>query len=168
MNILFWIFWFSNTLLTGILAGFMISNILQLSRFFTWCIESGNEELLYQSFTVFRETNTIQNTLYYSFLYFQFVIGIIWIVITFLSKRDRIEKIIAIIAGLATFWVGSIFFYLDVDEAEEAVLSGTADEAMKQLFVAINVPAHTSFAIIYFISFFLVLIIALKNIDFES
>jgi len=158
---LYWIFWFSTTVLTGICAGFMIAHILQLGRFFTWLIESGNEALLHQTFTIFRETNRIQDMAYDSILYLTLVSGIIWIVFAFILKRERI---IAIIAGLSTFWVGNIFSISDIDEAEEAVLSGTADARLTELFVSINVPTHTSFAVIYTVCFILLLYIAFKRL----
>jgi len=124
INKLYWILWCSTTIFTGILAGFMISHILQLGRFFTWLIESGNQDLLHQTFTIFRQTNRIQDMSYDSFLYLSLVSGIIWIVLAFILKKERV---IAIIAGLSTLWTGLIFNISDIDEAEEAVLSGTAD-----------------------------------------
>ena len=161
INKLYWIFWCSTTILTGILAGFMISHILQLGRFFTWLIESGNEDLLHQTFTIFRQTNRIQDMSYDSFLYLSLASGIIWIVLAFILKRERV---IAIIAGLSTLWTGLIFNISDIDEAEEAVLSGTADASLTQLFVSINVPVHTCFAVIYTVCFILLLYVALKRI----
>ena len=161
INKLYWILWCSTTIFTGILAGFMISHILQLGRFFTWLIESGNQDLLHQTFTIFRQTNRIQDMSYDSFLYLSLVSGIIWIVLAFILKRERV---IAIIAGLSTFWVGLIFSISDIDEAEEAVLSGTADASLTQLFVSINVPVHTCFAVIYTVCFILLLYVALKRI----
>ena len=46
LNKLYWIFLCSTIILSGILAGFMISHSIMLGRFFTWYIESGNMELL--------------------------------------------------------------------------------------------------------------------------
>ena len=161
INKLYWIFWCSTTVFTGISAGMMIAHTLQLGRFFTWLIESGNEDLLHQTFTVFRQTNRIQDMSYDSLLYLALVSGIIWIVLAFILKRERI---IAIIAGLSTVWVGAIFSISDIDEAEEAVLSGTADAGLTQLFVSINVPVHTCFAVIYTVCFILLLYVALKRI----
>ena len=159
-NKLYWIFWCSTTVFTGISAGMMIAHILQLGRFFTWLIESGNEDLLHQTFTIFRQTNRIQDMSYDSFLYLALVSGIIWIVLAFILKKERV---IAIIAGLSTLWAGAIFSISDIDEAEEAVLSGTADASLTQLFVSINVPVHTCFAVIYVVSFLLLLIVAFKK-----
>lgn len=161
LNKLYWIFWCSTTVFTGISAGMIIAHILQLGRFFTWLIESGNEDLLHQTFTIFRQTNRIQDMSYDSFLYLALVSGIIWIVLAFILKRERV---IAIIAGLASFWTGLIFSISDLDEAEEAVLSGTADASLTQLFVSINVPVHSCFAAIYTVCFLLLLIVAFKRI----
>ena len=74
---LYWFFWASTTILTGILAGFMISHSIMLGRFFTWYVESGNMELLRQTFSVFLESNDFFNSLYDSFLWLAFVSGII-------------------------------------------------------------------------------------------
>ena len=161
INKLYWVFWCSTTIFTGISAGMIISHILQLGRFFTWLIESGNEDLLHETFTIFRQTKRIQDMKYDSLLYLALVSGIIWIILAFILKRERV---IAIIAGLASFWTGLIFFISDLDEAEETVLSGTADASLTQLFVSINVPVHTCFAIIYTVSFILLLIVAVKRI----
>jgi len=167
INRLFWIFWFATTIYTGILCGFMISHSLLLGRFFSWAVENG---VSLSNFIAFRKSSDypIYYGIYYSFLWIHFLIGIIWTLLTFLSKRERIEKIIAIIAGLSSFWVGLIFSISDIDEAEEAVMTGTADASMKQLFVAINVLTHTSFAIIYLASFILMLLIAYRNLEFKK
>lgn len=78
-------------------------------------------------------------------LYLALGSGIVWVVLAFLLKRDGI---IAVIAGLSTLWVGMIFMISDLDEAEEAVLTGIADEQMAQFFLRINVPIHACFAVI--------------------
>lgn len=165
MNKLFWHFWFATTILTGILAGFMISHILQLGRFFTWAAETGHS---ISNFTVFRIGNRPYDAIYDSFLLAQLAIGIIWTVLAFLSKRERIEKFIAIIAGLATVWVAIIFIFSGMGEAESAYLSGTADASMTQNFALLNLPVHTSFAIIYSVSFFLLLVIAYRNLELKN
>jgi len=156
---LFWFFWFSTTVLTGILAGFMVSHSVMLGRFFNWYIESDNLDLLRQTFTVFREANT-PGVIYYSPLYLAFLSGVAWTVLAFILKRDRI---IAVLAGLSTFWVGNIFFLSLLNKAEEAVLSGSADAAMAQYYLSINLPLHTAFAVIYLASVCLLLWVPLKR-----
>ena len=165
INKLYWRFWFATTILTGILAGFMISHILQLGRFFTWCAETG---VSISNFTAFRIGNRPYDRIYDFFLLAHLIIGITWVLLAFLSKRDRFERILAIIAGLATVWVSIIFIFSGAGEAEEAFLSGTADASMTQYFALINLPVHTSFAIIYFVSFFLLLVIAYRNLEFKT
>jgi hypothetical protein len=161
LNKLYWIFWFSTTLLTGILAGFMISHSIMLGRFFSWSVESGRLDLLRQTFTIFREVSQPDpNTIYYIPIYLAFVSGVIWTVLAFVMKRERT---IALIAGLSTLWVGMLFMISDIDEAEEAVLSGTADAQMAQFFASINVPIHSLFAVIYTASLFLLLWVAFKG-----
>jgi hypothetical protein len=158
---LYWAFWFSTTLFTGILAGYMISHSIMLGRFFSWFAESGKLDLLRQTFTVFRQTSQPDpNTLYWIPIYLALVSGAIWTVLAFVMKRERI---IALIAGLSTLWVGMLFMISDIDEAEQAVLSGTADAHMTQLFASINVPIHTTFAVIYSVSLFLLLWAAFKG-----
>ena len=156
---LFWIFWCSTTILTGILAGFMISHSIMFGRFFTWFIESGNADLLRSTYSVFREASSPQ-VLYYIPIYLALASGIIWVVLAFLMKRDRI---IAIIAGLSTIWVGAIFMGTGFGELEEAVMSGIADETTMQSFVSLNLPIHICNAIIYGVSFLLLLVVALKK-----
>jgi len=154
----FWIFWFSTTVLTGILSGFMISHSIMLGRFFNWYIESDNLELLRQTFTVFRVTGA-PGVLYNSPLYLAFLSGVVWTVLAFLLKRDRT---IAILAGLSTFWVGNIFFLSFLNKAEEAVLSGSADAATAQYYLSINLPLHVTFAVIYLASVCLLLWVPLR------
>lgn len=159
MKRLFWIFWCSTTILTGILAGFLTSHSIMFGRFLTWCIESGNVDLLHKTYTVFRESSSPQ-VLYNSFFYLALASGVIWTVLAFLTRRDRI---IAIIAGLSTLWVSVVFFGSKFGRAEVEVLSGIADEKMTQLYVALNVPLHTCFAIFYIVSLLLLLVVALKD-----
>ena len=158
-NRLFWIFWCSTTMLTGILAGFLTSHAIMFGRFQTWFIESGNVDLLHKTFTVFREAYSPQ-VLYDSFFYLALGSGVLWTVLAFLMKKDRI---IAVIAGLSTLWVSIAFFATNFGSAEDEVLMGIADERMTRLFVSLNVPIHTYFAIFYVLSLFLLLIVALKN-----
>lgn len=158
---LFWGFWCATTILTGILAGYMVSHSLMLGRFFSWYVETGHMDLLRQTFAVFKTTNHPDPNTYYMIpLYLAFASGIIWTALAFILKRDRI---IALIAGLSTFWVGNLFFISHIDEAEEAVLSGAADDRMAQFFLSINVPIHALFALIYVVSLFLLLLVALRG-----
>lgn len=113
----------------------------------------GNEDLLRETFTVFRAQSNA-NALYYIPLYVAFIIGIIWTIVSFVIKKDRI---IALIAGLSTLWVGMIFMISDLDEAEEAVLSSAGNADLTQLFLNINIPIHSTFAAIYLVSFILLL-----------
>ena len=159
VNKLFWIFWCSTTILTGILAGFLTSHAIMFGRFQTWFIESGNVDLLHKTFTVFREASSPQ-ILYDSFFYLALASGIIWTVLAFLKKRDRI---ISMIAGLSTLWVSIVFFATRFGRAEDEVLTGIADAEMTQLFVTLNVPIHTCFAVFYIVSLFLLLVVALNN-----
>ena len=156
---LFWVFWCSTTILTGILAGYMVSHSIMLGRFFQWFIESGNENLLHQTYTVFR-AGSHPHVAHNIPLYMAFVSGIIWTVLAFIARRDRI---IAVTAGLSTLWVGMIFFISDLAEAEEAVLTGMADSRLTQLYTSINLPLHTLFASMYVVSFFLMLPVTLKG-----
>ncbi len=146
-------FWYSTTILTGILAGYMVSHAIMLGRFFNWFITSGHEELLHRTYTVFRLESSPQ-VFYNVPLYLALFSGVIWTILAFATKRNRI---IGVTAGLSTFWVGFIFTASHLDEAEEAVLTGMADPAMTQLYLSINIPVHTIFAVIYLVSFFLLL-----------
>ena len=158
LNKLYWIFWCSTTVLTGILAGFLTSYTIMFGRFLTWFIESGNVDLLHKTYTVFRETSSSQ-VLHDSFFYLALVSGIIWTVLAFLIKRNRV---IAIIAGLSTLWVVIVFFATKLGRAEDEVLTGIANAEMTQLFMTLNIPLHTCFAVFYILSLILLLIIALK------
>ena len=156
---LFWIFWCSTTILTGLLAGFLTSHSIMFGRFLTWSIESGKLDLLHQTYTVFREASSPQ-VLYNSFFYLALVSGVIWALLAFLLKRDRI---IAMIAGLSTLWISIVFFGSRFGRAEAEVLSGIADEKMTQLYVSLNMPLHTCFALFYTLSLVLLLVVVLRK-----
>lgn len=148
------VLWFTITMLTGILAGFLTSHSVMLGRYFTWLIESDNYQVFTDTFSVFREA-THANIHYNLFLWLSLIIGIIWLIFCFIVKKDRI---VALIAGLSSFWVGSVFFASGFSDAEAAVAMGIADEAVMQFFVSWNIPMHISFAIFYTFCFFLLLL----------
>jgi len=149
-----WVLWFAITMLTGILAGFLASHSVMLGRYFTWLIESGNNQVFTDTFSVFREA-THANVHYNLFLWASFAIGIIWTISSFIVRKNRI---VSLIAGLSSFWVGCVFFASGFSVAEEAVCTGIADEAVRQFFVSWNIPMHTSFAVFYTLCFFLLLL----------
>jgi len=155
----YWILWFAITMITGILAGFLVSHSVVLGRYFTWLIESGNNHVLVDTFSVFRET-TRANVHYNLFLWISLVIGIAWTTVCFIIRNTRVT---AVIAGLSSFWVGCVFFVSDFAAAEEAVATGTAGEAVRQFFVAWNIPMHVSFAAFYSICFFLLLLAGFRE-----
>jgi hypothetical protein len=148
------VLWFAITMLTGILAGFLTSHSVMLGRYFTWLIESGNYHVFIDTFSVFRQA-THAHVHYNLFLWASFVTGITWTIFCFIVKKNRI---IALIAGLSTFWVGCVFFASGFSAAEEAVSTGMADETVRQFFVSWNIPMHTSFAAFYTLCFFLLLL----------
>ena len=156
---LYWIFWGSTTLLTGILAGFLTSHSIMLGRFFSWFVETGNFQLLQATYTVFREAHAPQ-TLYNAFLWLGLASGAMWTALAVWLKKERA---IAVTAGLSTLWVAIIFNATGFGKMEEAVMSGTASEAVMQSFLSLNIPLHTAFAAIYTLSFLLLLIVALRN-----
>jgi len=148
------VLWFAITMLTGILAGFLISHRVMLGRYFTWLIESGNYQVFTDTFSVFRQA-TRANVHYNFFLWASLAVGTIWTISSFVIKKNRI---IALIAGLSSLWVGCVFFSSGFSEAEEAVAKGMADEAVRQFFVSWNLPMHTAFAAFYTFCFFLLLL----------
>lgn len=151
--------WFAITILTGGLAGFLTSHSVMLGRYFTWLIESGNYHVFTDTFAPFRQA-TRANVHYNLFLWASLVIGILWTVTCFLVKRNRI---VALVAGLSSFWVGAVFFASGFSEAEEAVSTGVADEAVRQFFVSWNLPMHRSFAVFYTLCFFLLLVVGFRQ-----
>jgi hypothetical protein len=148
------VLWFAITMLTGILAGFLTSHSVMLGRYFTWLIESGNYQVFTDTFSVFREA-TRANVHYNLFLWASLIAGIIWTIFCFITNKNRI---IALIAGLSSFWLACVFFASGFSDAEEAVAKGIADEAVRQFFVSWNIPMHISFAIFYAFCFFLLLL----------
>ena len=146
--------WFAITMVTGILAGFLTSHSVMLGRYFTWLIESDNYQVFTDSFSVFREA-THANVHYNLIFWVSLVIGILWTIFCFILRKDRI---IALIAGLSSFWVSCVFFASGFSDAEEAVAMGLADDAVRQFFVSWNLPMHMSFAVFYALCTFLLLL----------
>lgn len=158
---LFWVSWCAATILTGLMAGFLTSHAIMFGRFQTWFIESGNVDLLHETYTVFRAASS-PHILYDSFLYLALIAGIVWAAFAFLLRRDRV---IAVIAGLSTFWVGAVFFATGFGTAEDEVMMGIADEATTEMFISLNVPLHTCFAMFYVVSLFLLLLVPLRRLE---
>ena len=154
LNRVYWVLWFALTMITGILAGFLVSHSVMLGRYFTWLIESGNNGVFSDTFSVFRET-TRANVHYNLFLWISLAIGVVWTTVCFIIRKTRI---VAVIAGLSSFWVGCVFFASGFAAAEAAVATGTAGEAVRQFFVAWNIPIHVSFAVFYALCLFLLLL----------
>ncbi|MBN2556484.1 MAG: hypothetical protein JXA97_11140 [Anaerolineales bacterium] len=151
--------WVLTTLLTALLAGFLTSHSVMLGRYFTWIIQTGHYPIFAETFPLFRAASQA-NVHYNLFLYASIIIGILWTVSCFIVRKDRV---VALIAGLSTFWVGGAFFASGFSEAEEAVSTGAADAAVQQFFVSLNLPLHTSFAVFYTICFLLLLWAGCRN-----
>lgn len=149
LSTFYWVFWFSVTIATGILSGFLVSHSIMLGRFFTWLVESGHEQFFVEYFSKFR-TATHANVHYNIMLYVGLFSGILWIITCFLSRKSRI---VSITAGFSTFWVGSVFFATEFSSIEDAVSTGSADAATLQSFITMNLPLHITFAVIYTLSF---------------
>lgn len=158
----YWYSWCGITIVTGILAGFMISQSLILGPFFTWFVEAGKTDLLRETYSVYRASGTfaLRYSLYYLPLLLSLVFGGIWTVLAFLHKPDRV---VAIIAGLSTYWVSALFIGTGFMGVEEATMKGLADEVTLQRFVSLNVPLHSTFAVIYTISLALLLVVAIRR-----
>jgi len=148
------ILWLAVTLLTGILAGFLVSHSVMLGRYFTWLIETGHYEVFTDIFSDFRRA-TRANVHYNLFLWVHLALGILWLPSCFIVRSKRA---IALTAGLSSFWVGSVFFASGFAAAEQAVATGMADDATQTFFVSWNLPLHASFAAFYTLCFLLLLL----------
>jgi hypothetical protein len=156
-------FWYLTTVITGILAGFMLSHSIMLGRYYSWLAEdAGRMDLMKQTYAAFRAEYRPQD-LYNFFLYLSLPIGIAFVILALILKKDRI---LSAFAGLSTFWVGAIYFLSGLSTAESAVLKAEADRQIALYFASINVPAHVCFAVLYTMSFVLLLFIGMKTKKF--
>jgi hypothetical protein len=146
-------------MLTGVLSGYMVSHSIMFGQFFNWYIESDNLELLERTYTTFRAGSNVYR-IYDIPLLLHLIAGTAFAALALILKRHRV---ISVLAGLSTWWVSAIFIGMGVGEAEDAVLTSTADSEMIQYFLSINIPAHSSFAVIYLVSLFLLLLIPLLD-----
>jgi hypothetical protein len=153
------ILWYPVVIFTGIMAGFLLSHSVMLGRFFSWTLRSGNVDFFRNLFSVFRAESGA-NIHYNMFLWVSMFAGILWTVSCFLAKKNRI---LAVTAGMSTFWVGFVFFSSGFAVAENAVSSAAADTTLTDLFLSLNLPLHISFAIFYLACFVLLLIIGSRS-----
>jgi len=137
------------TALTGVLAGFLISHSIMLGRFFDWVLAAGNNAFFADTFAPFRAA-THANVHYNAVLWLSLIAGLLWLVSSFVLQRDRI---LALTAGLSSFWVGAVFFASGFAEAEAAVCSGVADDTLRELYAVLNLPMHRAFALAYTLAF---------------
>lgn len=157
---LYWLFWFLTAMVTGVLSGYMVSHSIMFGQFFNWYIASDNLDLLRQTYTAFRAGSSAYK-IYDIPLLLGLIFGTVFVVLAFVVKRHRI---ISVLAGFATWWVSAIFVGFDVGEAEDAVLTSTADDATVQYFHAVNIPVHCTFAAIYLAAMALLLTIPLLEL----
>ncbi len=156
----YWFFWVLTTMVTGVLAGYMVSHSIMLGQFFNWYIASDHLDLLRQTYTAFRAGSDAYK-IYDIPLLLDLIFGTLFVIMAFVVKRHRI---ISVLAGFATWWVSVIFLGFGVGAAEDAVLTSTADSATVQYYHSVNIPAHSSFAVIYLISLLLLLLIPLLDL----
>lgn len=156
---IYWVLFFLTIITTGMLSGFITSHSVMLGRFFTWCVENNHTEVFSSYFAQFR-IETRANVHYNLILWINMIIGILWTITCFINKRSRI---VAVIAGISTFWVGSVFFASNFAEMEGAVCSGISDANIQQSFVSLNIPLHISFAVFYTLCFVILLYSAIRE-----
>ena len=145
--------WYATTLTTGLLAGFLVSHSLMLGRFFSWLIESEKLPVLEDAFAPFRQA-TGANAHYDAFFWAALPAGACWTLLCFVVGKDRA---VALVAGLSSFWAGAVFFASGFSDAEKAVVTGLADAATRQFFVAWNLPLHAGLARYFSLSLLLLL-----------
>jgi hypothetical protein len=123
----------------------MVSHSVMLGRFFNWFIESGNLDLLHRTYSVFRAGGSA-HILYDVPLYLHLAAGAVLVALAFVTRRHRL---ISMLAGMSTLWTAMIFHIMDLDGAEDSVLTGVADARTTQYYLDINIPVHATFAVIY-------------------
>ncbi|MBN1647436.1 MAG: hypothetical protein JW874_05335 [Spirochaetales bacterium] len=153
------VLWYAGVIMTGIMAGFLCSHSVMLGRFFNWTLHSGNGNFFRDLFSVFRAESRA-NVHYNLFLWVSMLVGILWLISCLLAKKNRI---LAATAGISTFWVGFVFFASGFAGAEDAVASGGADRVLTDLYLKLNLPLHTSFALFYLASFLFLLIMGSRT-----
>ena len=116
-----------------------------------------------ETYSVYRASGTfsLRMTLYYLPILLSLIFGGIWTVLAFLRKTDRV---VAAIAGLSTYWVSALFIGTGFMGVEEAVMKGLADETTFQRFASLNVPLHSTFAVLYTVSLVLLLVLAIRRL----
>jgi hypothetical protein len=135
----------------------MISHSIMFGQFLSWFVASAKLDLLHQTYTVFRGA-TPWNNIYDLPLLLQLIVGLAFVGISVALRR---RPLAAVAAGAATVWVSILFLSFRVGAAEDAVLSGSADSEMAQYFLRINIPLHSTFAVIYSASLLALLIFPL-------
>jgi hypothetical protein len=137
---LYWPCWVFATILTGIVAGFMLGHALILARFLDWLLASGTPALGLQ-YPAFRATAGRGGlAAYYAVCGLQVIAVFGFFALAVLARRARGVAAVAAVGGL---WV--VVHYASGFGALEAKVlkaTGEVDRVTVSRFLGLNVPIH--------------------------
>jgi hypothetical protein len=138
---LYWPTWWLATLLTGIVAGFMLGHALILARFLNWQLLSGVPALSH-AYPAFRESaGRAGLNVYYAVAALQVVGTSAFLLVSLIARRQRTAALVAGVAGV--LWI-AIHYASGFGALEASVLRGASKipREVAGRFVGWNVPIH--------------------------
>ncbi|OGK96574.1 MAG: hypothetical protein A3E31_17095 [Candidatus Rokubacteria bacterium RIFCSPHIGHO2_12_FULL_73_22] len=138
-NRVFWSCWLAASVLTGVVAGFMLGHALILARFLDWLLASG---LLARTYPVFRgSAGRAGLDAYYAVAGLQVLAVLAFAAVALAARRHRAAAVVAAVAG--ALWV-VVHYASGFGALEAAVLQGAAEAPAEVAarFRAWNAPIH--------------------------
>lgn len=138
---LYWPSWFLATLLTGIVAGFMLGHALILARFLDWLVLSATPTLSQAYPTFRRSTGRSGLDAYYVLAGLQVACTSAFLLVSLVARRHRVAALVAGVAG--ALWI--VVHYASGFGALEASVLRSASKIPREVvgrFVGWNTPIH--------------------------
>ena len=143
---LYWASWFVATVLTGVVAGFMLGHALILAPFIDWLLERPGGELLSRSYPVFRATTGRMGLdVYYGVAGLQILAVLVFAALALLTRQHRGAAALAGAAGVG--WI--VVHYLSGFAGIEAAVVRSPTPAPAELarqFIGWNRAIHLAHA----------------------
>jgi hypothetical protein len=159
----YWGTWFVLTVLTGITAGFLVSQFLIFGRLLSWILSIGKVVTLTQGVGVFRGINRPGMRTYFAICVLQALVGIGFLVVAVLTQRHVALASVAAAAG--PLWL-FLHYISGLARSERATLRNPIALAaqLADHYRRWNVPLHALFAFLLVIALALLLCIPLAEL----
>ena len=131
---------------TGIIAGFMISYVIVIGRFFNWLLRHNRYDVFTDAYSVFRKQDN-PVTPYIAFVFTHLLLSLLLVGLSFATSQVYWWTFMPLLCVplFLTIHFGSPF-----GQAEKQVNSGQAEDATAvRNYLKFNIPLHLLYAIIF-------------------